>query len=159
MTDHITLRMGATRISPRRLLTTILTVCALAAAGIASTNSISRAAENLGSVVSVNGVAQIERAGGTLAAVQGTMVQSRDRVSTSSGATLTLEFTDGSSIALGESTTVEIENADGSKTAANRVMLVSGRVHTVVPDRTTGASRTIEVDTPISKAVVPAPLN
>jgi FecR protein len=130
-----------------------LLALSIVALAIFSTDARAGAAEDVGSIVSVSGTAQIERGGAILAAVSGTIVQVHDRVSTLRDASLTLEFSDGGSISLGESSSVQIEDgsAAGGRPGTNRVMLLSGRVHTVVPDKATGAGRTIEVDTPATK--------
>lgn len=127
-------------------------VLSLSILAIFSTDSRAGAGEDVGSILSVSGAAQIERGGAVIAAVSGTMVQVHDRVSTLRDASLTLEFSDGGAISLGESSSVQIEEASsaGAGPGTNRVMLLSGRVHTVVPDKS-GAGRTIEVDTPASK--------
>jgi hypothetical protein len=111
--------------------------------------------EIVGSVINANGIVQITRAGATIEAVPGTPVRLHDTVATQPGASATLGFPDGSSLALGESTTVAIQDSQvvGGQAMPSRVTLLGGRVHTNVNDKSAGASHTIEVDTPHIKAV------
>jgi hypothetical protein len=131
-----------------------LLALSIVALAICSADARAGAGEDVGSIAIVSGTAQIERGGAVLAAVSGTIVQVHDRVSTMREASLTLEFSDGGSIALGESSSVQIEQGSGAGggPGVNRVMLLSGRVHTMVPDKLTAAGRTIEVATPATKS-------
>ena len=116
-----------------------------------------RAADSVGSVTQVSGSAQIERGGATLAAQQGTPVLVQDKVTTQPGAAVTLGFVDGSSIGLSGSTSVAI--ADGGtvsgQTIASRVTLISGDIHTIVPDK--AGHPPVVVNTDNSKATGASP--
>ena len=70
-----------------------------------------RADDCVGTVTQVNGSAQIQRGGATLPAQQGTPVKVHDTVTTQPGASMTLGFADGSSIALSGNTSIEIEDS------------------------------------------------
>ena len=107
-------------------------------------SSPARAADSVGSVTEISGSAQIERGGATLAARQGTPVSVQDKVTTQPGASVTLGFVDGSSIGLSGSTSIAIGNQSSvsgnqssvsGQTIASRVTLISGDIHTIVPDK------------------------
>jgi ferric-dicitrate binding protein FerR (iron transport regulator) len=121
-------------------------------------SSPGRADDSVGSVTEVTGSAQIQRAGATLAAQQGTSVKLHDRVTTAPDASMTLGFADGSSIALNGGTSVAIEDVKvvNGQPLPSRVTLMSGRIHTNVPDKT-GQQHSIEVDTQSGTATGPSP--
>ncbi len=70
-------------------------------------------------------------------------------MTTAPDASATLGFADGSSITLGGGTGVAIEDAMvvSGQTLPSRVTLISGKIHTNVPDKA-GQQHSIEVDTP-----------
>jgi hypothetical protein len=117
--------------------------------------SPARADDTVGSVTQISGSAQIERGGATLPAQQGTPVMVHDRVTTPPGASVTLGFADGSSIALSSDTSIEIENSTTMN--PSRVTLISGDIDTIVPDKTTGQQHRIEVNTANAKVTGPSP--
>jgi hypothetical protein len=134
-------------------------ITAAAMLGLLNVNSAARAYDSVGSVTQVSGAAQIQRGGATLAAQQGAPVKLHDEVTTQPGASVTLGFADGSSIALGGSTSIAIEDSTtvNGQTVPSRVTLINGDIHTNVPDKTTGQQHTIEVNTANTKATGPAP--
>jgi hypothetical protein len=113
----------------------------------------------VGSVTQVSGNAQIQRAGSALAAQPGTPIKVLDTITTQPDASTTLGFADGSSMALTGGSSIKIEDVAivNGQTVPSRVTLISGRVHTNVPDRTTGQQHTIEVDAANQKVTGPAP--
>lgn len=120
--------------------------------------SAARADDSVGSVTQITGSAQIQRGAATLAAQQGTSVQLHDRVTTAPDASVTLGFADGSSMALNGGTTVAIEDVKvvNGQPLPSRVTLMSGKIHTNVPDKT-GQQHSIEVDTQSGTATGPSP--
>jgi hypothetical protein len=116
-----------------------------------------RADGSVGSVTQVSGSAQIERGGATLDAQQGTPLMVHDKVTTQPGASVTLGFVDGSSLALSSGTSVAVgdSNTVNGQTIASRVTLISGDIHTIVPDKT-GQPR-VEVNTGNSKVTGASP--
>jgi hypothetical protein len=116
-----------------------------------------RADGSVGSVTQVSGSAQIERGGATLDAKQGTPLMVHDKVTTQPGASVTLGFVDGSSLALSSGTSVAVgdSNTVNEQTIASRVTLISGDIHTIVPDKT-GQPR-VEVNTGNSKVTGASP--
>jgi hypothetical protein len=126
--------------------------------GLFAAGTSARAGDVVGWVIKTTGPAQIQRAGATLAANSGIQIELHDQVTTQPDSTLILGFPDGSSLALAASTSVAIEDAaivDG-KVVPSRVTLLSGKLHTIVPDKTTGISHSIEMDTPNTRT---APLH
>lgn len=121
-------------------------------------SSPARADDSVGSVTQITGSAQIQRGGTTLAAQQGTSVMLHDRVTTAADASVTLGFADGSSIALNGGTSVTIEDVKvvNGQPLPSRVTLMSGKIHTNVPDKT-GQQHSIEVDTQSGTATGPSP--
>jgi hypothetical protein len=126
--------------------------------GVLDGISPARADDSVGSITQVSGRAQILRAGAALPAQQGTAVKLHDRLITGPEGSLTLGFADGSSIALSGATSVEIEDAVtvSGQSLPSRVTLISGKIHTNVPDKT-GQQHSIEVDTQNATATGPAP--
>jgi hypothetical protein len=127
--------------------------------GLLTAGSSALADQSVGSVSQISGSAQIQRAGATLPAQQGTSVMLHDKVSTQPDASLTLGFADGSSLALSGGTSIVIEESTNSngQAVASRVTLISGDIHTIVPDKTTGQQHRIEVNTENAKVTGPTP--
>jgi hypothetical protein len=121
-------------------------------------SSLARADGGVGSVTQISGNAQIERGGATLAAQQGTPVMVHDKVTTQPGASVTLGFSDGSSIVLIGSTSVAVEDmtAVNGQPVPIHVTLISGDIGTVVPDEA-GEPHSVEVTSPNSKAIPASP--
>lgn len=143
---------------PRTTKRSIALLMAGAILALLSAGSQARADDSVGTVTQVSGSAQIQRASGTLAAQQGTALKLHDRVTTAPDASATLGFADGSSITLGGGTGVAIEDAMvvSGQTLPSRVTLISGKIHTNVPDKA-GQQHSIEVDTPTVHETGPAP--
>src|SRR5258708_21484279 len=134
-------------------------IAAAAMLGLLSASSTVRADDSVGSVTQVSGSAQIGRGGATLPAQQGTLVKLHDTVTTQRDGSVTLGFADGSSIALSGSTSVAIDDSTiaNGQSVPSRVTLISGDIHTNVPDKTTGQQHSIEVNSPNTKATGPSP--
>ena len=134
-------------------------IAAAAMLGLLNASSTVWADDSVGSVTQVSGSAQIGRAGATLPAQQGTPVKLHDTVTTQPDGSVTLGFADGSSIALSGSTSVAIDDSTmaNGQSVPSRVTLMSGDIHTNVPDKTTGQQHSIEVSTPNLKATGPSP--
>ena len=141
---------------PKKRSLAVLTVAAI----LISIPAVRAAAVGeIGSVVSVSGDAKIGRGGATLNAATGMPIQVHDQVSTSPDGNVTLGFPDGSSLSLTGSTAISIDDSTvvEGKPAPSRVTLLRGKLHTNVPDKTSGAPHTIEIDTPEVRAIAPAP--
>jgi hypothetical protein len=142
------------RRTTRRSVTLMLAAVALGL--LASTTA--RADDSVGTVTQVSGSAQIQRAGATLPAQQGTVVKVHDTVTTQPDASVTLGFSDGSSMALSGNTSIAIADtaAANGQMVPSRVTLISGDIHTIVPDKT-GQPHSIEVNTENAKVTGPSP--
>jgi hypothetical protein len=130
------------------------------AMAILGASTLARADDvTVGTVTQVSGNAQIVRAGSGIAAQPGTAVKVHDTVTTQPDASTTLGFGDGSSMALTGGTSIKIEDSAivNGQTLPSRVTLMSGKVHTNVPDKTTGQQHTIEVDAAYQRVTGPAP--
>jgi hypothetical protein len=127
--------------------------------GLLNAGSPACADDSVGSVTQISGSAQIQRGGATLPAQQGTPVMLHDKVSTQPDASLTLGFADASSLALSGGTSIVIEESTtaNGQAVASRVTLISGDIHTIVPDKTTGQLHRIEVNTENAKVTGPTP--
>jgi hypothetical protein len=134
----------------------VLIVAAAMLGLLASTPA--RADDSVGTVTQVSGSAQIQRGGATLPAQQGTPVKVHDMVTTQSDASVTLGFSDGSSMALSGNTSIAIADtaAANGQMVPSRVTLISGDIHTIVPDKT-GQPHSIEVNTENAKVTGPSP--
>jgi hypothetical protein len=142
--------------NPLRSLALILAAAALLP--LLPAGSLARADDSVGTVTQVSGSAQIQRIGATLAAQPGTPLKLHDQVTTAPDASATLGFADGSSITLNGATGVAIEDATvvNGQNLPTRVTLLSGKIHTNVPDKA-GNPHSIEVDTPATHETGPAP--
>jgi hypothetical protein len=121
-------------------------------------SSPARADSSVASVTQISGNAQIQRGGASLAAQQGTPVMVHDKVTTQPGASVTLLFVDGSSIVLSSGTSVAVEDmtAVNGQPVPSHVTLISGDIHTVVPDKA-GQPHSVEVTSPNAKAIGASP--
>jgi hypothetical protein len=100
-----------------------------------------------GTIAKVKGGALIHRGGSTIAAQPGTPIMVHDKVTTLPGSSVTLGFDDGSLIALSSEATVEIEsNTTDGQTRPSHVTLISGNIHSIIPDKPTG-EHGLEVNT------------
>jgi len=131
---------------------------AAAVIGLLTAVSTVRADDSVGTISQVSGAAQIQRGGATLPAQPGTPLKLHDTVTTQPDASATLGFADGSSVALSGSTSVVIEESTpvNGQMVASRVTLVSGDIHTIVPDKE-GRPHSIEVSTTNAKVTGPSP--
>ena len=132
-------------------------VAAAAMLGLLASSAV-RADDSVGTVTQASGSAQIQRGGATLPVQQGTPVKIHDTVTTQPDGSVTLGFGDGSSIALSSNTSIAIENtaAVNGQMVPSRVTLISGDIHTIVPDKT-GQPHSIEVNTENAKVTGPSP--
>ena len=144
----------------RRIHSRVALPFAAAMAGLLIVGTSARAGEVVGKVINATGNAQIQRGGAALPANTGAQIELRDQVTTQPDSTVTLGFPDGSSLALAPSSSVAIEDSAmlQGKVAASRVTLLSGKIHTIVPDKT-GAPHSAEVDTPNARTINAAPLH
>jgi ferric-dicitrate binding protein FerR (iron transport regulator) len=108
-----------------------------------------------GSLSSVSGSVQLQRAGATTAAGVGTPVNIGDRVITGAGGHAVVTLTDGSTLELGESSNLAIDShalAPAGGRAGTQVSLFSGVVRSIV--NATAGTPNFEVHTPNAVAAV-----
>ncbi|HXN87401.1 MAG TPA: FecR family protein [Candidatus Binataceae bacterium] len=112
-------------------------------------------AQVAGTVSSATGNVQLQRAGGTGVVISGTPVNVGDRILTGPGGHAVILLTDGSSLELGESSTLNIDShvlpAAGAG-AATQVSLFGGVLRSVA--NATGGPANFEVHTPNAVAAV-----
>ncbi len=110
----------------------------------------------VGSVTRMSGSAQVLRAGATLNAAPGMALQLHDRVTTSAGADLTITLADGSTLELGESAVLVIDESvvAGGARASTKVSLFGGTLSSIVTAALRGATPNFEVHTPNATAGV-----
>lgn len=103
-----------------------------------------------GSVTSLQGQAQDQRAGGTINLAQGTQVLVGDKITTGAAADLTITLTDQSRLEVRESATITIDQhlvGPGGRTSTN-IGLVSGLLRSFVHLTSSGTVPNFEVHTP-----------
>jgi len=146
-------------IEPRGIIhRSVAFIAAVAVIGLLNAASTVRADDSVGAITQLSGAAQIQRSGATLAAQQGAPLKLHDQVTTQPDASVTLGFGDGSSIALSGNTSVAIEASTpvNGQFVASRVTLITGDIHTIVPDKE-GRPHSIEVNTANAKVTGPSP--
>ena len=103
-----------------------------------------------GSISAINGTISIERAGKSIPATDGSVIQVGDKFTTGPNSRVTIKLSDGSQLELNESSTPvlteDILNPDGSR-ASTKVTLMSGLVRSLVHFSPAG-SPNFEVHTP-----------
>ena len=96
--------------------------------------SIARAQQIVGSVTELSGSAQIQRAGATIAVVQGISVELHDRLVTSVASSATVRLTSGITLTLGEHTNLTFDqNVTTSGSGPTLLNLVEGGLRSIVP--------------------------
>jgi len=103
-------------------------------------------------VVAVRGDARLERPTGTLTLERGMKVGVGDRIRTGSGATLTLRFSDASTLSIQKDSSLAVtvmRELSGAAQLATRIRLDAGRIESSVAPRKTAGSR-FEIETPMT---------
>ena len=131
----------------------LLRISSLAVQAIIATIALvpaARAQNTVGTITQVNGAASIERAGATIAAAPNTAVMLHDKIITQADASLTITMVDDSSMQLGASTTLTIDESMivNGVGAPSKVGLAEGTLHSVIKGAMRGSTTTFEVHTP-----------
>ena len=136
-----TIQVKFSRIASLFILAMLTIVAAVPAA---------HAQNTVGTITQVQGAANIQRNGATIAAVSNMPVMLHDQISTGSDGSLTIGLVDNSSLQLGASSTITIDNSVlvNGVGAPSRVGLLNGDLHTVILGAMRGSSTTFEVNTP-----------
>ena len=110
------------------------------------------AQNDVGTITQIQGTANIQRGGATVAAAQNMPVMLHDKIVTDPNASLTIGLVDNSSLQLGVSSTLTIDESVlvNGVGAPSKVGLVSGDLHSLIVGamRGSGSSTTFEVHTP-----------
>lgn len=108
------------------------------------------AQSTVGTITQVQGTANIQRNGANIAAVPNLPVMLHDQISTDTNGSLTISLVDNSSLQLGASSTITIDNSVlvNGVGAPSKVGLLNGDLHTVILGAMRGTSTTFEVNTP-----------
>ena len=108
------------------------------------------AQNTVGSITQIQGAANIQRNGATIAAVPNMPIMLHDQITTQAGGSLTIGLVDNSSLQLGASSTITIDNSVlvNGVGAPSKVGLLNGDLHTVILGAMRGSSTTFEVNTP-----------
>ena len=96
--------------------------------------SIARAQQIVGSVTELRGSAQIQRAGATIAVVQGISIELHDRLVTSVNSTAVVVLSSGTTLTLGEHTNLTFDQTvTTSGNGRTLLSLVEGGLRSIVP--------------------------
>ena len=108
------------------------------------------AQNTVGTITQITGAATIQRGGATIAAVPNMPVMLHDKIVTGAGGSLTIGLVDNSSLQLGESSTITIDDSVlvNGVGAPSKVGLPGGDLHTVILGAMRGTSTTFQVNTP-----------
>ena len=108
------------------------------------------AQNTVGTITQIQGAANIQRNGATIAAAQNMPVMLHDKIVTQPNASLTISLVDNSSLQLGASSTITIDESVlvNGVGAPSKVGLLGGDLHTVLVGAMRGSSTTFEVHTP-----------
>lgn len=138
---HNQTNMGLLRILPLGALAMISMIAVVPAA---------YAQNSVGTITQLTGAANIERAGATIAAAPNTAVMLHDKITTQPNASLTITMVDNSSLQLGASSTLTIDDSFlvNGVGAPSKVGLLGGTLHSVIAGAMRGTTTTFEVHTP-----------
>jgi len=108
------------------------------------------AQNTVGTITQIEGTANIQRGGATIAAAQNMPVLLHDKIVTQPNASLTIGLVDNSSLQLGASSTLTIDESVlvNGVGAPSRVGLLGGHLHSVIVGAMRGGSTTFQVNTP-----------
>ena len=122
----------------------------LAMIAIAAIAPAAHAQNTVGTITQLAGTANIQRAGATIAVAPNMPVMLHDRIATDANASLTIGLVDNSSLQLGASSTLVIDESVlvNGVGAPSKVGLLNGDLHSLIVGAMRGSSTTFEVNTP-----------
>jgi FecR-like protein len=122
----------------------------MAIIAIAAIAPAAHAQNTVGTITQLAGTANIQRAGATIAAAPNMPVMLHDRIATDANASLTIGLVDNSSLQLGASSTLVIDESVlvNGVGAPSKVGLLNGDLHSLIVGAMRGSSTTFEVNTP-----------
>ena len=134
-------QMNFSRIASLMLLAMLAIVAVVPAA---------QAQNTVGTITQIQGTANIQRKGATIAVVPNLPVMLHDQITTDANASLTIGLVDNSSLQLGAASTITIDESVlvNGVGAPSKVGLLNGDLHTVILGAMRGSSTTFEVNTP-----------
>ena len=108
------------------------------------------AQNTVGTITQIQGVANIQRGGATIAAAQNMAIMLHDKIVTEANASLTVGLVDNSSLQLGASSTLTIDESMlvNGVGAPSKVRLLDGDLRTLIVGAMKGSTTTFEVHTP-----------
>ncbi len=134
-------------IHPRLVSLVVLTILTLTImVGIPAANAQS----TVGTITQVQGVANIQRGAANIVVAPNLPVQLHDRIVTQPGASVTIGLVDNSSLQLGPSSTLTMDEsvAINGVGAPSKVGLLGGSLHSVIVGAMRGSSPALQVQTP-----------
>lgn len=122
----------------------------LAIIAISAIAPAAHAQNTVGTITQLAGTANIQRAGATIAAAPNMPIMLHDRIATDANASLTIGLVDNSSLQLGASSTLVIDESVlvNGVGAPSKVGLLQGNLHSLIVGAMKGSSTTFEVNTP-----------
>ena len=127
-----------------------LTLFAMLALTIVATVSTAGAQTTVGTITQLQGVANIQRGALNIAAAMNVPILLQDKITTQPGASLTIGLVDNSSLQLGPSASLSIDESMlvNGVGAPSKVGLLGGKLHSVIVGAMRGSTTTFEVHTP-----------
>lgn len=118
--------------------------------------SAAHAQSTVGTVTQLQGTANVQRAGATLAVALNLPVMLHDKIATDINSSLTISLVDNSSLQLGASSTLTIDESMlvSGVGAPTKVGLLGGQLQSIILGAMRGSSTTFEVHTPNAVAAV-----
>src|SRR5258708_7745864 len=128
----------------------IASLLTLAMLTIVAAVPAAHAQNTVGTITQIQGAANIQRSGATIAAVPNMPIMLHDQITTQPNGSLTIGLVDNSSLQLGASSTITIDNSVlvNGVGAPSKVGLLNGDLHAVILGAMRGSSTTFEVNTP-----------
>ena len=128
----------------------IVALLVLAMLTIVAAAPAAHAQNTVGTITQIQGTANIQRNGATIAAVPNMPIMLHDQISTGADGSLTIGLVDNSSLQLGASSILTIDQSVlvNGVGAPSKVGLLGGDLHTVILGAMRGSSTTFEVHTP-----------
>jgi len=122
----------------------------LAMVAIVAIAPAANAQSTVGTITQLAGTANIQRAGATIAVAPNMPVMLHDRIATDANGSLTIGLIDNSSLQLGASSTLVIDDSVlvNGVGAPSKVGLLGGNLHSIIVGAMRGSSTTFEVNTP-----------
>ena len=146
MLRHESKMQGLNRVK----LLKIASVFVLAMLTIAAVVPAAHAQSTVGTIVQIQGAANIQRNGATIVAAQNMPIMLHDTIATQPNSSLTIGLVDNSSLQLGASSTITIDDSVmvNGVGAPSKVGLLGGDLHSVIVGAMKASSSTFEVHTP-----------